>query len=97
MTASMVNAKEPSVMPTIEIETDQLLRAALQMPEEELQRFVARLLTLKARQKTPTLSERESELLIKINQGLPPADARLMKELIVRRQSTPSLKVSFRN
>jgi hypothetical protein len=36
-------------MPTIEIETEQLLKAALQMPEEELQRFVTRLFTLKAR------------------------------------------------
>jgi hypothetical protein len=74
-------------MPTIEIETEQLLKAALQMPEEELQRFVTRLFTIKARQRTPALSERESELLIKINQGLEPADARRMKELIAKRQS----------
>jgi hypothetical protein len=74
-------------MPTIEIETEQLLKAALQMSEEELQRFVTRLFTIKARQKTSTLSERESELLIKINQGLEPADARRMKELIAKRQS----------
>ncbi|MGH9751484.1 MAG: hypothetical protein ACREA2_01765 [Blastocatellia bacterium] len=50
-------------MPTIEIEPEQLLNAASQMPEEELQR------------------------LIKINQGLAPADARRMKELIAKRQS----------
>ena len=74
-------------MPTIEIETEQLLKAALQMPEEELQQFVTRLFTLKASQRAPALSERESELLIKINQGLPPADARRMKELIAKRQS----------
>lgn len=74
-------------MPTIEIETEQLLKAALQMPEEELQRFVTRLFMLKASQRARTLSERESELLIKINQGLPSADARRMKELIAERHS----------
>jgi hypothetical protein len=35
----------------------------------------------------PALSERESELLIKINQGLSPADAKRMKELIAKPQS----------
>lgn len=35
----------------------------------------------------PTLSQRESELLTNINQGLPLADARRMKTLIAKRQS----------
>lgn len=74
-------------MPTIQIESDQLLNAALQMPEEEFQRFVTRLFTLKAHERTPALSERESELLTGINQGLSSADARRMKELIGKRQS----------
>ena len=33
-------------MPTIQIETDQLLKTALQMPEEELKQFVAKLFAL---------------------------------------------------
>src|SRR5512145_264160 len=74
-------------MPTIEIGTEHLLKAVSQMPEEELQRFITRLFTLKASQKARTLSERESELLIKIDQGLSPPDARRMKELIAKRQS----------
>jgi hypothetical protein len=74
-------------MPTIQIETDQLLQAALQMPREELEQFVARLFALKAQQETPGLSEREAELLMKINQGLPPATSKRMKKLIAKRQS----------
>jgi len=74
-------------MPTIEIETEQLLNAALQMPEEELKRFVTRLFALKAGEQVSALSERESELLLEINKGLSPADARRMKELIAKRQS----------
>ena len=74
-------------MPTIQIETDQLLQAALQMPREELERFVTRLFALKARQETPGLPERETELLRQINQGLPPATGKRMKELIAKRES----------
>jgi len=74
-------------MPTAQIETDQLLNAALRMPEEEFQQFVTKLFTLKARERVLTLSQRESELLTNINQGLRPADAKQMKELIAKRQS----------
>ena len=74
-------------MSTTQIETDQLLNAALQMPEEEFQQFVTKLFTLKARERVSALSQRESELLMNINQGLPPTDARRMKALIAKRQA----------
>lgn len=74
-------------MPTIQIETDQLLDAALQMPEEELKQFVARLFALKAREKTSVLSQSEADLLLKINEGLPPALQERLNELIDKRQS----------
>jgi hypothetical protein len=74
-------------MPTIEIETDQLLHAALQMPRKEFERFVTRLFTLKARQQGPGLSEREADLLMKINQGLPSAMQTRLNALIDRRRT----------
>lgn len=74
-------------MPTIQIETEQLLNAALQMPEEEFQKFVTRLFTMKARKRVPTLSERESELLIEINQGLPSDLQGRLNELIKKRRA----------
>ena len=74
-------------MPTIQIETEQLLNAALQMPEPEFQRFVNRLFTLKAGARVPTLSERESELLTKINQGLPSELQERLNELIQKRRA----------
>lgn len=74
-------------MPTIQIETEQLLNAALQMSEEELKQFVAKLFALKARERVPALSEQESKLMLQINQGLSSADARRRKELIAKRQS----------
>jgi len=74
-------------MPTIQIETDQLLEAALQMPRDELETFVIRLFTLKATQEAPSLSEREAEILLQINQGLPSAVPERLNELIDQRNA----------
>ena len=74
-------------MPTIQIEADQLLNAALQMPEEELKQFVAKLFSLKARKRVPTLPQSESELLMMINRGLPPALQERLNDLIKKRQA----------
>jgi cation transport regulator ChaC len=74
-------------MPITQIETDKLLNAALQMSQSELEQFVSRLFSLKAREYAPTLSERESELLLKINQGLPPQTRQRLNELIEKRQA----------
>jgi hypothetical protein len=74
-------------MPTIHIETEQLLHAALQLPRAELEQFVTRLLVLSIRQATPRLAQAESELLLKINQDLPPATQQKLDELIAKRQT----------
>jgi hypothetical protein len=63
--------KGASFMPTIQIETDELLKAALQLPRSELNKFVSRLQILRRQSKTPRLPKKESELLLKINQGVP--------------------------
>ncbi len=74
-------------MPTIQIETEQLLNAALQMPRPELEQFVRRLFALKTRQESPGLSEREAELLMKINQGLPTNLQERLSHLIAKRRA----------
>jgi FixJ family two-component response regulator len=74
-------------MPTIQIEKEQLLEAMLQMPQHELEQFVAKAFSLKARKRTSALSEREAELLFKINKGLPSATQRRLNELIDKRRA----------
>jgi hypothetical protein len=74
-------------MSDMQIEYDQLLSAALQLPRPELERFVAKLFALKAREETPNLSEAETRLLLKINQDIPPAARKRMNELIDKRQA----------
>lgn len=58
-------------MPTIQVEAEQLLNAALQLPPLELDQLVARLQTMRRKTKVPRLSQPESELLRRINQGVP--------------------------
>ena len=79
-------------MPTIQIGTDELLQAALQLPQVELEQFVTRLFSLKARERAPVLSEREAELLDKIYQALPAATQQRLNELIEKRQSSSITK-----
>src|SRR5215470_3127588 len=83
--ASLVDAN--IFMLTIQIEKEQLLDAILQMPQRELEQFVAKAFSLKARERTSALSEREAELLFKINQGLPSATQRRLNELIDKRRA----------
>jgi hypothetical protein len=74
-------------MPTIQVETDELLNAALQLPQVELEQFVRRLFSLKARERTSVLSEREAELLDQIYQKLPDDTQQRLNELIKKRQA----------
>ena len=74
-------------MPSMNIEPEQLLQAALQMSRPEIEQFVRKLFSLKVRQEAPGLSKREAELLMKINQGLPAALQERLNELIEKRQA----------
>jgi hypothetical protein len=74
-------------MPTIQIDTEQLLHAALQLPHAELEQFVTRLLVLHIDHTTPRLTQTETELLLKVNQGLPSTTQQRLDELITKRQT----------
>ena len=77
-------------MPTIHLEAQiseqELLHAAEQLSVPELERFVQQLLSLRARRVAPVLSSTESELLLRINKGLPPADRERYQILNEKRQ-----------
>jgi len=66
----------------------QLLKAVEQMPQRELDQFVERVVALRAGQRAPRLSPKESELLVKINQSLPADLQRLYDELIAKRRES---------
>ena len=76
-------------MPTIQVEarltSRELLKAAAKMPRQELDRFVAEVVALRAG--APRLSRTESELLTQINQGVPEDLQGRYDELIGKRRA----------
>jgi hypothetical protein len=50
---------------------DELIKAANQLNETDLNQLLHQIVVLRARRKTPILPEEEAQLLLKINQGIP--------------------------
>ena len=78
-------------MATIRVEaqvsTDQLLRAVEQIPEGDLDTFVARVLALRAQRAAPHLSADESDLLVRINTPVSPTIQQRYNALIAKRRA----------
>ncbi len=64
----------------------QLLKAVEQMPQSKLDEFVADVLALRARTRAPRLSRSESELLTKINRGVPADLQSRYDDLVAKRR-----------
>lgn len=74
-------------MAIVEVSSEQLLKAVAQLPQPELEQFLAQALTLRPQHAEHRLSQAESELLLKINQGIPADLQRRYNELIDKRQN----------
>jgi len=78
-------------MPVVQVEaqlsTDELLKAADQLSQSELEQFARQVIALRARRQAPSLPQIESELLIKVNQGVDPDVQQRYDELIEKRQA----------
>jgi hypothetical protein len=68
-----------------EVSADQLLKAVEQMSRQELEIFVTEVLKIRAQQEVPHLSSAESELLLKINQGISDEMQERFDELVAKR------------
>jgi hypothetical protein len=77
----------PTIQVQAELSSDDLLHAVEQLAPPELERFVQQVLALKAQRQTSCLSHAETELLGRINRGLPPGVRERYAELIGKRQS----------
>ncbi|GAP96779.1 hypothetical protein [Leptolyngbya sp. NIES-2104] len=67
--------------------TKQLLNAIAQMPQPELEIFIDQVLKLRAQRQAPSLSPAESQLLLKLNQGIPADLQHRFHELVAKRQA----------
>ncbi len=69
-----------------QVSADQLLKAVEQMSSQDLETFVTEVLKLRAQREVPSLSVSESELLVKINQGISAEMQGRFNELVAKRQ-----------
>ena len=78
-------------MPVVQVEaqlpTDELLRAVGQLNQADLEQFVSQVIALRAKRQAPSLPRVESELLLKINEGVPRDIQTRYNELIAKRQT----------
>jgi hypothetical protein len=66
---------------------DELLQAVKQLAPPEFEQFISQVIALEAQRKAPSLPKAESELLIKINQGVPAAMQKRFDELVATRRA----------
>jgi hypothetical protein len=77
----------PMVQVKSQVSLDELLNGVAQLSLPELERFVSRVIALQAQRKSPSLPKGESELLLKINQGLPLDTQKRYDELVAKRKA----------
>lgn len=69
-----------------DVSSDELLKAVSRLNTPDLERFAIDVMTLQAQRKAPSLSRSETELLLKINQGIPADVRERYDELIAKRR-----------
>jgi len=77
----------PIIRVVAQLSSEQLLKAIEAMPEPEREQFVAQVIALRARRQAPALPPAESDLLLRINQGVPADLQRRYDELIAKRRA----------
>jgi hypothetical protein len=69
---------------------DELIKAAHQLDETDLEQLLHQVVVLRARRKTQVLPQEEAQLLIKINQGVP-ADLRAQYQILRQKREAETL------
>lgn len=71
-----------------QLSADQVLHALATLPLAEFEQFAQQVLALRLRRNATVLSASESELLVKINQGLPAELQQRYADLIAKREAS---------
>ncbi|MBI5305590.1 MAG: STAS/SEC14 domain-containing protein [Chloroflexi bacterium] len=78
-------------MPVVQVEaqvpTDELLKAVGQLNQPDLEQFVFQVIALRAKRQAPGLPRAESELLLKINEGISSDIQERYDTLIAKREA----------
>ena len=80
----------PTIQITMELPSDELLKAVEQLSLPDLEQFAQQIVRLLARRRAPVLPRREAELLLKINQSALPVNLQARCDALVakRREET---------
>ncbi len=70
-----------------ELHFDELLKAVGQLNTIQLEQLMSQVISLQAKRKSPALSKKETEILLKINKGLPIKTRKRFGELNKKRQA----------
>jgi hypothetical protein len=70
-----------------QMSTEQLLSALEEVPPQEFNTLVDRLITLRAARREPHLDETETALFLEINQGMSPTAHRRFRDLVAKREA----------
>ena len=78
-------------MSVVRIETElpfeRLLQVVEQLSLPDLDRLLFQILRVQAKRKVPSLSTQETDLMLNVNQGLPPETQQRFDELVSKRQA----------
>lgn len=78
-------------MSTVQVQTelsfDELLKAVQQLSSSDLEELMSQVVALQAQRKASSLPKAETDLLLKINQGLPAHRQQRFNELVAKRQA----------
>jgi hypothetical protein len=81
----------PTIQITMELPSDELLKAAEQLSLPDLEQFAQQIVRLLARRRAPVLSRPEAELLLKINQSALPVDLQARCDTLVAKRQEETL------
>ncbi len=70
-----------------ELPFEKLLQAVEQLSVPDLEQLMSQVMRMQAKRKAPSLSANETELMLKINQGLSPDMQTRFDELVAKRQA----------
>ncbi|MBI5917155.1 MAG: STAS/SEC14 domain-containing protein [Bacteroidetes bacterium] len=76
------------VRPNTRFGEDEILNGVSKLDTPQLEKFVRKVLALRARRMAPTLSGREAELMLKINEALPETKRKRLYQLEEKRRET---------
>lgn len=77
----------PSAQTNTELSFEQLVSAVTRLPQAEFEKFVRTICEIRPSYEKHRLSRRESDLLLRISQGIPPAVQHRYDELIAKRDA----------